>query len=266
MKNLNREICIKCGTCILDCPTGLIQMTDFPEIPDEAESFCIQCGHCVAICPEGAIGGSIDSRMGEDEQFIITPEKMGSHMKSRRSIRHYVDRLVEKETLEEIFEIVRHAPTAGNGQPVQWAVITDPEKVSQITASTIEWMREVLKGDSPLNDMMSLPTMVEAWDNGVDPILRSAPCLVVAHAPEDNKMAFTDGIIALTHLDLALPSFGMGGCWAGILNIACSQHPSLKSVMGVPEENAVIYPFMVGYPKYQYQRIPERNQPEIIWE
>lgn len=96
-------------------------------------------------------------------------------------------------------------------------------------------------------------------------ILREAPCLVVAHAPEDNMMAVGDGMIALTHLDLALPSFGLGGCWAGLFNIVCNQHPPLKDMLGIPKGNNIIYPFMLGYPKYKYHRIPERNESNIIW-
>lgn len=266
MKTLNKDICIKCGTCAVDCPMALIQIHDYPEIPEESQVFCNQCGHCEVICPEGAIG-STDSENKEYQTInSITPQEMAWHMKFRRSIRHYEDTPVEKETLEEIFDIVRYAPSAGNGQPVQWAVINDPEKIKKIAAGTIEWMREMVNGDSPLNDMIPFAPMIVAWDNGADPILRNAPCLVVAHAPEENQMAFVDGVIALTHLDLALPTFQMGGCWAGLLNIACNQQPQLKSIMGVPDGNAVIYPFMVGYPKYGYHRIPERNEANIIWE
>lgn len=262
MENLNKEICIKCGVCALNCPLGLIEIDDYPEIPEETADFCVQCGHCMSICPEGAIGSpNLEGRV--NGSFHITPLEMGLHMKSRRSIRNYSDKPVEREKLEKIFEIIRYAPTGNNGQPVQWTVINDPEKVNQISTSTINWMREVLKEESHF--MVPIAPLVEAWDNGRDPILRSAPCLVVAHAPADKKSALTDGIIALTHLDLLLPSFGMGGCWAGILNMVCSHNPSLKGLMRVPQGNTVIYPFMVGYPRYQYQRIPERNQPEIVW-
>lgn len=266
MKSLNNEICMKCGICAVNCPMGLIKLNDFPEISEEAQILCNKCDHCAAICPEGAIGSS-DFELGAAGTIpIITPENMAMYMKSRRSIRNYSDKPIKRETLEEIFEIIRYAPTASNGQPVQWTVINHPKKVHEISARTIAWMKEFSEGNLSLTDKMSFEGMTKAWDQGDDPILRNAPCLVVAHAPSDNRMAFTDGIIALTHLDLTLPSFGMGGCWAGLLNIACNQNSLLKSVMGVPEGNAVIYPFMLGYPKYQYQRIPERNQPEIIWE
>jgi nitroreductase/NAD-dependent dihydropyrimidine dehydrogenase PreA subunit len=266
-KTFNSDICSKCGNCALNCPMGLIEMVDYPQIPG-SEAFCNQCGHCEAICPGGAI--KLDSlSIGEVEddkgEMNISPEQMGFHMKFRRSIRNYDSKPVENKKLEEIFDIVRYAPSAGNGQPLEWIIFTKPKQIKEIAGNAVEWMREMSKQDSPLNDMIPFASMVKAWDNGMDPILRDAPCLVVAHAHEDNAMAYTDGVIALTHLDLALPSFGMGGCWAGLLNIAYNQHPPLKEMLGIPPENVMIYPFMVGYPEYKYQRIPGRNEVQVTW-
>jgi len=270
---VNSENCVKCGTCAVNCPMGLIQMNDFPEISDESEILCNQCGHCDAICPEGAImpvnlsndEDKTDTLIRSEEGRDISPEQIEFHMKFRRSIRNYKEKTVEKEILEKLFDIVRYAPSAGNGQPVKWIVFNDPDKTSEIAEASMEWMREISKTDSPLNDMIPLASFVEAWENGMGTILRDAPCLVVAHAHEDNMMAVGDGMIALTHLDLALPSFDLGGCWAGLFNIICNQHPPLKDMLGIPKENNIIYPFMLGYPKYEYHRIPDRKKPDITW-
>jgi nitroreductase/NAD-dependent dihydropyrimidine dehydrogenase PreA subunit len=266
-KTFNSDLCSKCGNCALNCPMGLIEMTDFPEMPGP-EAFCNQCGHCESICPVGAIkldGLAKGDYVNDSGMAVLNLEQIGFQMKFRRSIRNYDSKPVEKEKLEEIFDIVRYAPSAGNGQPVEWIIFTDHNQIKEIARIAVEWMRDMIGQESPLNDMIPFESMVGAWDTGMDSILRDAPCLVVAHAHEDNPMAYTDGIIALTHLDLALPSFGLGGCWAGLLNIVYNQHPPLKEVLGIPPQNTLIYPFMVGYPEYKYQRVPGRNEAQITW-
>lgn len=48
-------------------------------------------------------------------------------IRTRRSIRVYEDRPVEKEKLERILEAARLAPSAGNRQPWRFIVVTDPK-------------------------------------------------------------------------------------------------------------------------------------------
>jgi uncharacterized protein len=50
---INPEICIKCQTCLSNCPAKAILMEeDLVKInPDK----CIGCGECVTVCPQGAI-------------------------------------------------------------------------------------------------------------------------------------------------------------------------------------------------------------------
>lgn len=52
--------CIRCGICYKICPTGNIEMQDFPEYLDK----CQHCFRCVSYCPANAI------RFKEKEQFF----------------------------------------------------------------------------------------------------------------------------------------------------------------------------------------------------
>ncbi len=70
-----------------------------PEVA--VEENCIDCGHCVAICPKHALShASIDS-----EQCIpvnsgnISADNMEIFLRSRRSVRAYKRKPIEKETL-----------------------------------------------------------------------------------------------------------------------------------------------------------------------
>ena len=51
---INPNLCLSCGTCQGDCPTGAIDTNDKGEYAIDP-TVCIGCGNCNNICPVGAI-------------------------------------------------------------------------------------------------------------------------------------------------------------------------------------------------------------------
>jgi nitroreductase len=72
-----------------------------------------------------------------------------------------------------------------------------------------------------------------------------------------------DSAIALSYMDLAAPSLGLGCCWAGFFMIAAGSWPPLAEAFQLPEGHKSFGAMMVGYPKFRYQRLPERNEAKI---
>jgi hypothetical protein len=58
---------------------------------------------------------------------------------------------------------------------------------------------------------------------------------------------------------------GLGACWAGYFNLAANVWPALKDALALPEGHAPFGTMLVGRPTYRYQRLPLRNEPQIIW-
>jgi len=52
-------------------------------------------------------------------------------IKSRRSIRKFLDKPVEKELISQILEAARWAPSAGNCQPWRFLAVTDKKKTQK---------------------------------------------------------------------------------------------------------------------------------------
>ena len=152
------------------------------------------------------------------------------------------------------------AATGSNRQPVQWLVVHDSDEVHKLAGQVIDWMRH-LASENPSGGSWS--RIVATWDAGVDYICRGAPHLIIAHAPKGSST--TDCAIALTYLELAAPAFGLGTCWGGFLNAAANAWPSVQETLSLPEGNISYGVMMVGYPKYEYHRLPLRNEAEIIW-
>ncbi|MFH1984982.1 MAG: hypothetical protein ABIL58_24330 [Pseudomonadota bacterium] len=84
-------------------------------------------------------------------------------------------------------------------------------------------------------------------------------------APKANANGLVDVSIALSYLELAALPLGVGTCWAGLLRAAMLATPELVASMGLPEGHTWFYPMMIGYPKFKYHRLPERNAPVIHW-
>jgi len=51
--DFNREHCVGCGQCVVNCPAGALSMRDGKAGLDE--SLCIGCGECVVICKTDAL-------------------------------------------------------------------------------------------------------------------------------------------------------------------------------------------------------------------
>lgn len=257
--NLNRNACSSCGTCVSACTPGHLKMNTNPEVV--ADTMCIECGHCEAMCPEGAINISdheLEPPM-EDISSKISSEDMGNYMRNRRSIRNYKKRTIPRRTIEEIMDVVRFAPSGGNHQPVEWIIIEGPQKVKELAGLVIKWMENLVEENSPFTQVIPMESLISVWKNGLDPILRGAPNLFIATSKSGGGSAPIDGTIALSYLDLLLPSFGLGSCWAGFLQMAADFEP-IKEFLGLNEGEVFLGALMVGYPESKFYRVPKRKK------
>jgi len=267
---INTEYCTGCGICTGVCAYGILDISQSGKalVKPGSANFCGQCGQCEAICPEGAIkviyegAGMVPDFSG---QRIPSPEEMGRLVTSRRSIRDYKKKTIPHETFEQIFDIIRYAPTGMNGQSVNWIVIQNPEDVSALVAKVIAWARVVISTQSGETLAPILPLFIGAYDQGMDKICHSAPHLVIVHSLADNPVGFVDAMIAMTHLDLVAPTFGLGTCWAGIVQRAIDSSPEIRESVGIPEGHKSHYAMMIGYPKYTFHRVPKRNIANVTW-
>lgn len=268
---IDRDKCNKDGICAEECPVAVIRLPDgdgYPEMVPGGDQACLICGHCVAVCPHGALSHArapIEDCPPLDKDLGIGPEQAVQFLRSRRSIRRYKDRPVEKDKIRRLIEIARYAPTGSNTQLVEWLAVTDKDEVNRLAGLVVDWMRESLEEDPQALGAPYMPLVVAAWDLGYDAVLRNAPALIAASAPEEARNGLVDLTLALSYLELAAPTLGLGTCWAGVLQGALLESPPVKKALGVPEDHPHHYALMIGYPKFKYFRLPERRPPKITW-
>ncbi|MBU2551356.1 MAG: nitroreductase family protein [Proteobacteria bacterium] len=268
---VDRETCKRDGICVAECPVRIIALDGdgFPVPQDGADERCINCGHCVAVCPTASL--TLKTMAPDDCQPVrrdLRPsmEQVREWVLSRRSIREYKPRPVEKDLLAELIDVARYAPTGSNLQPVRWLVVERPDRVHRLAGLVVDWMRDMVAGNKAPRDLLDrMARIIETFDSGYDYICRGAPHMVLAHGPADLPATLPACIIALTTLELLAPAYGLGACWAGYFNSAAQSHAPLIEALGMPDGHQTCGALMIGYPKYAYHRIPLRNQAVIDW-
>lgn len=265
------EKCNRCGLCILECPAGIIESEQPEALPswvEGGEERCIVCGHCVAVCPVDAV--SLDTMRPEEcplvrRESLPSAEQVELLLKSRRSVRACREQPVPRELLAKLIDIARYAPSGHNAQPVQWLVIEDTKEVRRLSGLVADWMRRLVKAAPEAARLSHFDLLVADWDGGRDRIMRGAPHAIVAHAPKDDPGAQEAGAIALTYLELAAYSLGLGACWAGYFQGAAVFYRPMTEALHLPEGHGSLGAMMIGYPSHRLRRIPLRNQPRITW-
>ena len=267
---IDETLCKRDGICAAECPVGIItwKKGGLPAPAKKASALCINCGHCVAVCPHGAMS---HQNMAPEDCVPVDPDMSLSagqtehFLRSRRSIRNFKETPVDKETLSDIIRIASFAPSGHNCQPVHWRVISGREKIRTYTALVIDWMKETLKKDPELGKALYFDMMVGAWKFGMNTVTRNAPTLILAQGMASNPMAPQACTIAMTYLDLAAQSFGVGTCWCGYFLRAAAVYDPLAELLGKDQGLTTHAVMMAGYPKFKYHRMPARNVPRIHW-
>ena len=167
--------CVRCGFCIIDCPTCVLEMGD--NGPQVREDQCIECGHCVAVCPTEALDNTRTPRAEQkpfDPAELPTPEQAACFLRTRRSIRGFLDKPVPRETIDKLLDIARIAPTGGNTQGVRFHIIHNKERLREITAAAMAWAEQRLDLAPHLASMVAYHRAT-----GKDNVLRNAPYLIL---------------------------------------------------------------------------------------
>lgn len=271
MITINQEKCKRDRICAIECPSGLIDFVDKDAYPSPAAGAgeqCLSCGHCVSVCPYGAI--AIDGITPEDcqplnQDLMPSANQVEFLLKSRRSIRRFKKQAVDRELLNQVIEVARFAPSGHNTQSVHWLVIEDKNEVQVLAGLTADWMRAMITSYPQVAASMHMEEVVAAWEQGADRICRNAPHVMLAYGPKAVGATPASCTIALTYLELAAYSLGLGTCWAGYLGAAAASFPPLQERLDLPKGYKVYGAMMVGYPQYRYQRIPPRLPARITW-
>lgn len=268
---VDEEKCKRDAICVEACGRKLIEMAKSGSVPSliaGLEELCIQCGHCVAVCPTGAL--SLSSMNSEEcppieKQSTIDVNQAEQFLRSRRSIRNYMDKPVERDKLNKLIQFSGYAPSAHNGRPVHFLIIENKGEVRRLAGLVIDWMRIRIKSEPALAKALHLDRLVGFWDEGKDPICRNAPVVIIAHADESFRLGQADCILALSYLELMAPPLDLGATWAGYMMLAAAAYSPLIESLKLPKAHKCFGIMMIGYPMLKFVRMPLRTPPPVQW-
>jgi len=159
-----------------------------------------------------------------------------------------------RRNIEESIDFARLAPTASNSQGISFVVVENRQLLEQALEITIQMIE-----NSPLRSLVE-EAIKSYREDGYDSIFRGAPNLIIATSDKNFPNGRDNAVSCLTYLELYVPSLGLGSCWAGIFEhcIAIENSPLLK-LFNIPQDKKLVGAVMVGYPKYSYKRLVDRN-------
>lgn len=283
---IDPQRCKKDGLCVRICEKVFAQEIDGSVPVVVHEEHCNSCGHCVLICPSGAIA---QKDCPHEKVHLVNKENLPSYesvremIVSRRSIRNFQKRDVEKECIEKIIDGARFAPSAKNTQSTQFVVIQDKMLLDGIASATAEWLGKVarqlknpllrklyrLRGERSAEEVTrwisQFELIAKKMRSGSDPIIHSAPVLVLFHADQSVSFAEANANLAVQNAMLIASSLGLGTFYTGYVVAASGRDKTIHQLLKLPKNHKVYGGLAIGYPEITFSKWIERNPPVITW-
>jgi nitroreductase/NAD-dependent dihydropyrimidine dehydrogenase PreA subunit len=283
---VDAELCTRCGACVDLCTGNVFERTS-ERVEAKHVSECWLCGHCVAVCPVDAVRHNaypLQECPKLDRAIVPSQDGLVAALRERRSTRVFRDQSVPREVVQQLVDVDRWAPSASNGQPVDWLAFDDPERIAALSAQApavlvrTAWpasnavarfaARLVLGRRTSarlLGGTASVGRLAQRQERGQDPIFWRAPVVLIAHVPHGSSLGRDDAVYAVSNVMLAAQRFGLGTCQIGYFTFALSRSRGLRRSLGLPEDRRAQVALIVGYPKYRFRRVLSRRQPNLTW-
>ena len=159
-------------------------------------------------------------------------------LKTRRSIRRFQDRPVEKEKIDQILKAVLLAPSSRSRRPWEFIVVTDKETLRELSLCR----------------------------QGSSSFLAEAPLGIVIIADKEACDVWVeDCSITAILAQLTAHSIGLGSCWIQIRermkDESISAETYIKERLNIPDKYAVQCIIAIGYPGEEKKSYDEEQLP-----
>jgi nitroreductase len=186
-------------------------------------------------------------------------------MGSRRSCRNFKDTPVDRAVLEDLVKVGITAPSGTNSQLWTFSLLPSHKAVQAFAGQLSLFYRKVLQ---MTDEQLPGPEYREVIERilsdrenrKIDRMFHGAPAVIIIGSRPGASCPAEDALLAAQNILLAAHSMGLGTCLIGFAVQAMNQDASLKSMLGIPVDEAVHCVISLGYPDETYRVIPARKQ------
>ena len=163
---------------------------------------------------------------------------------TRRSVRKYSDKPVEKDLIKKIIEAGAMAPNAAGKMSETLVAVTDPDTVAQL---------------SKMN--------AAVWGKDVDPFYGAKSLIIVFADLSTIALSELDAASAMANLGNAAHAVGVDSCWINRAQpmFASEEGKALMAKWGVPATCSGIGICVLGYGEGDYPAAKARREGMIIY-
>lgn len=247
---INTEKCIGCGACVSDCVSSCISIENGKA--KAGGEGCIACGHCEAVCPEAAVvlTGFEEESEGFNAQTRLNPQELMKAIRTRRSIRNFDTKDIDREIVDMIIEAGRLAPTGSNAQNTGFIVLDKSKQ--ELERNAVKLFRSLTGISKPFSKFLS---RVEIDDNF---FFKKAPLVIVLTGNSVNAS------LAAENMALMAEANGLGVLFSGFFTVCANNVPKIRKTLALKRGEKAITTLVIGYPNVKYYRTARREKANII--
>lgn len=178
---------------------------------------------------------------------MIDGTRMLELISARQSDRKYSNKPVEKEKLDRITEAARISPSACNGQPWHFVVVTDGELLRNLADAA---SAKLLKMNTFLHQAMSMIVVVREGSN-----ISSQ----VGGTVKGKDYSLIDIGIACENMCLQAEAEGLGSCMVGWFD-----EKQVKKLLAIPRSKRVELIITIGYSEAEQRTKKRKLKEEVV--
>lgn len=189
----------------------------------------------------------INGRLDNKYYDIMSKSLGGNQMDAltaiykRRSIRNYLEKEVERDTIITLLKAATAAPTAANYQPWEFIVVDEAERL-------IELKKELIFA------RYNAPVAIVVCGN-----------MKLAMKGPDRDMWIQDCSAAIENMLIAATELGLGSVWIGIYPVA-NRVNLIKKLFNIPEHVIPLSVIYIGYPAEEPEARTQYNEKRVYWQ